>query len=130
MASSNVQAQRRQVIIVRPYPYGIYRPFGFRSWWGPYGWGYDPWSPYGSYYRHYIFESSDDALNQGYKDGFKTGKTQNEQMISGLPPITDMRRWPCRYQTFYLKPFMRRCGGHSRRQLLANAAIAASRVGS
>jgi hypothetical protein len=49
-------------------------------------------------------------------------------MFSGVPPITDMRRWPCRYQTFYLKPFMRRCGGHSRRQLLANAAIAASRV--
>jgi len=48
-------------------------------------------------------------------------------MFSGVPPITDMRRWPCRYQTFYLKPFMRRCGGHSRRQLLANAAIAALR---
>jgi hypothetical protein len=39
-----------------------------------------------------------------------------------------MRRWPCRYQTFYLKPFMRRCGGHSRRLLFANAAIAASRL--
>ena len=58
MFSATVQAQgHRRVVIVRPGPYRIYRPFGFgyRSRWGyPFGydrWGYDPWSPYGSYYR-------------------------------------------------------------------------------
>jgi hypothetical protein len=45
-----------------------------------------------------------------------------------LPPITDMRRWPCRYQTFYHS-----CAGAAvmpAANSLANAAIAASRVGS
>jgi len=51
VSTSEIQAQnRRRVIIVRPYPYRIYRPFGFgyRSWWG-YPYGYDPYygnSPY------------------------------------------------------------------------------------
>ena len=47
-SASTAEAQgRRRVIIVRPNPYRVYRPFGFgyRSRWGyPYGynrWGYD-----------------------------------------------------------------------------------------
>ena len=48
------------------------------------------------------------------RDGVKTGKAQNEHMFSGVPPITDMRRWLCRYQTFYLKPFMRSKFAHVR----------------
>src|ERR687892_739971 len=78
VSSSEVQAQRRRrVVIVRPYAYRIYRPFGFgyRNWWGyPYGWGYDPWSSYGFRYNHYVFDDSEEAVEQGYKDGHKTGK--------------------------------------------------------
>jgi hypothetical protein len=92
MSASNVSAQgRRRIIVVRPYPYRIYRPFGFgyRSRWGyPYGynrWGYDPWSPYGSYYSQYVFENSDSAVNQGYKDGFKTGKDDGKKSKSFNP---------------------------------------------
>ena len=93
MSSSNVSAQGRRRIIVRPNPYRIYRPFGFgyRSRWDyPYGygydrWGYDPWSPYGSYYSQYVFENSDSAVNQGYKDGFKTGKDDGKKSKSFNP---------------------------------------------
>jgi hypothetical protein len=90
VSPSSVQAQgRRRVVIVRPYPYRIYRPFGFgyRSWWGdPYNrWGYDPWSPYGSYYRQYVFSNSESAVNQGYKDGFKTGKDDGKKAKSLNP---------------------------------------------
>jgi hypothetical protein len=78
VTSSEAQAQgRRRVVIVRP----IYRPFGFRHWWGYpyYGWGYDPWSPYGYRYGQYVFDNSDNAVNQGYKDGFKTGKSDGKK---------------------------------------------------
>lgn len=90
VSPSDVQAQgRRRVVIVRPYPYRIYRPWGYRSWWGypysPYGWGYDPWSPYGSYYRRYVFDNSEDAVNQAYKDGFKTGKDDGKKAKSYSP---------------------------------------------
>jgi hypothetical protein len=90
MSASNVSAQgRRRIIVVRPNPYRIYRPFGFGSRWGhPYGynrWGYDPWSPYGSYYSQYVFENSDSAVNQGYKDGFKTGKDDGKKSKSFNP---------------------------------------------
>jgi hypothetical protein len=84
VSSSEVQAQkRRRVVIVRPYPDRIYRPFGFgyRDWWGyPYGWGwgYDPWSS-NLRYSHYVFDNSDKAGNQGYKDGFKTGKKDGKK---------------------------------------------------
>jgi hypothetical protein len=87
MSSSEVEAQgRRRTVVVRP----IYRPFGFgyRSRWGRhYGydrWGYDPWSPYG-YYRQYVFDNSDKAVNQGYKDGFKTGKDDGKKAKSYNP---------------------------------------------
>jgi hypothetical protein len=79
------------VIIVRPNPYRVYRPFGlgYRSRWDyPYGynrWGYDPWSPYGSQYRQYVFDNSEKAVNQGYKDGFKTGKDDGKKAKSFNP---------------------------------------------
>jgi hypothetical protein len=92
VSASNVSAQGRRRIIVRPNPYRIYRPFGFgyRSRWGydPWGynrWGYDPWSPYGSYYSQYVFENGDSAVNQGYKDGFKTGRDDGKKSKSFNP---------------------------------------------
>lgn len=85
VSPSDVQAQgRRRVVIVRP----IHRPFGFRSWWGyPYGpyWGYGPYGPYGGYYSRYVFDNSDDAVNQAYKDGFKTGKDDGKKAKSFSP---------------------------------------------
>jgi hypothetical protein len=84
VSPSNVQAQRRhrRVIIVRPI-----RPFGFgRSYWGyPYGWGYGPWGPYGSYYSHYVFDNGEEAVNQAYKDGFKTGRDDGKKAKSFSP---------------------------------------------
>jgi hypothetical protein len=92
VSSTEVQAQRRRrVVIVRPYPYRIYRPFGFgyRDWWGyPYGygnWGYDPWSPYGNRYSHYVFDNREEAGSQAYKDGFKTGKDDGKKNKSYNP---------------------------------------------
>ena len=80
VSSTEAQAQhRRSVVIVRRYPYRIYRPFGFgyRNWWGyPYGWGYDPYS---FRYSHYVFDNSDEAGSQAYKDGFKTGKDDGKK---------------------------------------------------
>ena len=97
-STSTAQAQgRRRIVIVRPYPYRIYRPsgFGYRSGWDfPYGynrWGYypynryDPWSPYGSHYRQYVFRNSESAVIQGYKDGFKTGKDDGKKSKSFNP---------------------------------------------
>ena len=85
-SSGEVQAQRRRsVVIVRPYPYRIYRPFGFgyRSWWGyPYGWGY---GPYGGYYSHYVFDNSDEAISQAYNDGYKTGRDDGKKNKSFDP---------------------------------------------
>jgi hypothetical protein len=86
VSSSEAQAQRRRrVVIVRPYPYRIYRPFGFgyRNWWGypygwRYGWGYDPWG-YDFRYNHYVFDNGEKASYQGYKDGFKTGKDDGKK---------------------------------------------------
>jgi hypothetical protein len=68
LSSSTVEAQRRVIIVRRP----IYRPF--RPWgWGR-GWGYSPYFDYYSRYGHYVFDDSDRAYNQGYKDGLKTGQ--------------------------------------------------------
>jgi hypothetical protein len=97
VSSSTVQAQgRRRVIVVRPHPHRIYRPFGFRRWGYPYGynrwgfdpfdrWGYDPWSPYGSYYRQYVFKDSEEAVTKGYKQGFKTGKDDGKKAKTYKP---------------------------------------------
>jgi len=70
-------------VIVRP----IYRPwgFGYRNWWGyPYGWGYDPWN-YEFRYRQYVFDNSDEAVNKGYENGFKTGKSDGKKDKSYSP---------------------------------------------
>ena len=83
VSPTTVEAQRRhgRVIIVRPYRHWGYRQFG----WGYDPWGYDPWSPYGSRYRQYVFDNSDEAVNQGYKDGFKTGKSDGKKEKSYDP---------------------------------------------
>lgn len=74
ISPNSVQAQsRRRIVIVRP----IYRPFGWGYRWG-YPWGYGPYSPYGMY-GQYVFGNGDDAVNQGYKDGFKTGKDDGKK---------------------------------------------------
>ena len=73
--------QQRRVIVRR-----IYRPWGYRNWWGrPYGWGYDPWSSYGFRYNHYVFDDSEEAVEQGYKDGHKTGKSDGKKDKSYSP---------------------------------------------
>jgi len=86
LSSSEAQAQgRRRVVIVRSYPYRIYRPFGLRHYWGyPYGWGYDPWG-YDFRYSHYVFDNSEKAGVQGYNDGFKTGKSDGKKNKSYDP---------------------------------------------
>src|ERR1043165_4360002 len=84
VSPSDVQAQgrHRRVIFVLPI-----RAFGFgRGWWGyPYGWGYGPWGPYGSYYSRYVFDNGEEAVNQAYKDGFKTGKDDGKKAKSFSP---------------------------------------------
>jgi hypothetical protein len=90
ISSDTAEAQtRRRIIVVRPNPYRIYRPYGYRSWWGrPFGydrWGYDPWSPYGSRYRQYVFDNSEEALSKAYKQGFKTGKDDGKKAKSYSP---------------------------------------------
>lgn len=81
VASSEVQAQRRhrRIVIVRPYhPFG----WGYRGWGHP--WGYDPWA-FERRYSHYIFDDSEEAVNQGHKDGFKTGKDDGKKDKSYNP---------------------------------------------
>lgn len=88
ITSSNiVQAQgrvQRRVIIVRPYRY--YRPFPFRSRFGyPYGYdrfGYDPFGYEPFAYSQYVFKNDEVAMNQGYHDGFKTGKDDGRKAMS------------------------------------------------
>lgn len=77
VSPGEVQAQqrRRRVVIVRPFPHRIYRPFR----------RYDPWGPYGSAYRQYVFDNGDKAANQGYEDGFKTGKSDGKKNKSYDP---------------------------------------------
>jgi hypothetical protein len=69
LSGPSIQAQSRIVVVRRP----IYGPF-FRPW----GWrrpfGYDPYFDYYSRYGHYVFSSSQSALNSGYRDGIKTGE--------------------------------------------------------
>lgn len=75
VSPSTAEAQgRRRVIIVRP----VHRPF---DWWGR---QYDPW-PYGTYYSQYVFRDSEKAMNQGYKDGYKTGKDDGKKAKSYDP---------------------------------------------
>ena len=92
--AADAQAQsRRRVVIVRRPVYRIYRPFGFgyHDWWNyRYGWGYDrfgydPWSPYGFRYSQYVFDNSDEAVKEGYEQGFKTGKDDGKKAKSYNP---------------------------------------------
>ena len=104
VSASEVQAQGRQGRrrVVRPYPYRFHRrfdPFGYDRWgydrwgfdrfgrdrWGNQRFGYDPWSPYGSQYRQYVFRDSEAAVNAGYKQGFKTGKDDGKKAKSFSP---------------------------------------------
>ena len=66
LAGTNAEAQRRRVIVVP-----VYRRY-YNPWWGYRRWGYDPYFDY-SRYGHYIFDNSDKAYSQGYRDGQKTG---------------------------------------------------------
>jgi hypothetical protein len=91
-ADTQAQSRRRRVVIVRPNPYRIYRPFGFgsRDWWyyrhfGYDPFGYDPWSPYGFRYRQYVFDNSNEAVEKGYDRGFKTGKDDGKKAKSFSP---------------------------------------------
>jgi len=107
VSSSEVQAQGRRRVIVRPNPHRVYRPFGYRSRFDVFGydrWGYDRfgydhfgrdrwgndsrydrWSPYGTQYRQYVFDNSEKAVNQGYSQGFKTGKDDGKKSKSFNP---------------------------------------------
>ena len=66
LASTSAEAQQRRVLIVP-----VYRRY-YNPWWGYRRWGYDPYFDY-SRYGHYIFDNSDKAYSQGYRDGQKTG---------------------------------------------------------
>lgn len=78
VSPTSVAAQRlpRRVVIVRPYPYRFYRP------WGYYPWGY---YPYDMRYGQYVFEDGDRAVDQGYKDGYKTGEKDGKKNKSYDP---------------------------------------------
>ncbi len=94
VSSGTAHAQGRRVI-VRPR---VYRPFGYWNRFDVFGydrWGYDRWgydrfgrdrwgyydpmSPNGSYYRQYVFRDGESAVNQGYNQGFKTGKDDGKK---------------------------------------------------
>lgn len=82
VSPSDVQAQgRRRVIIVQPVR-PFHHRFGFGPWGYPYGWGA---YPYGTYYGRYVFDSSNAAVNQGYKDGYKTGRDDGKKSKSFDP---------------------------------------------
>jgi hypothetical protein len=79
MSVSTVQAQGRhgrRVIIVRPY-----RPFYPYRWYGYPYYG----DPYYGYYSQYVFSNSETAVNQGYHDGFDTGRKDGKKAKSYDP---------------------------------------------
>ena len=63
LSPTTAQAQRRTVVIVRPFP-RFHRGFG----WYPYPY------PYYGYYNNYVFGSVESAYDHGYRDGLKTGQ--------------------------------------------------------
>ena len=67
LASTTAEAQQRRVIVVP-----VYRRH-YNPWWGHRRWGYDPYFDYYGRYGHYVFDNSDKAYSQGYRDGEKTG---------------------------------------------------------
>ena len=78
-SSTTAQAQRRVIIVRRPY-YRLYNP-----WWGYRSWGYNPYFDYYSRYGHYVFNNSEAAYNQGYEDGMKTGRNDEKDRKSFNP---------------------------------------------
>lgn len=99
-SASTADAQGRRRVIVRTSPYRFYRRFdvfGYDRWgydrWGFDRFGRDRWgneryggrSPYGSYYRQYVFDNSEKALIAGEKQGFKTGKDDGKKAKSYSP---------------------------------------------
>jgi hypothetical protein len=78
LSASTAQAQRRGVVIVRPFP----RFHGGFGWYGyPYPYPY----PYYGYYNNYVFGSSESAYDQGYRDGLKTGVNDEHRHQSYNP---------------------------------------------
>ena len=65
LSSTSAEAQRRRVIVVP-----VYRRY-YNPWWGYRR--YDPYFDYYGRYGQYIFDNSDKAYSQGYRDGLKTG---------------------------------------------------------
>ncbi len=90
MSGERAQAQGRvqgRVVIVRPYR--VYRPF---SPWGfggrrydAFGYPYDPFGFDSFRYSQYVFRSEGAAVNQGYKDGFRTGESDGKKAKSYSP---------------------------------------------
>jgi hypothetical protein len=82
---------RRRIIVVRSNPFRAYRPFGFgyrNPWYDPFGYyRFDRFNRFGYKHRYsqYVFSNSDKAINQGYKDGFKTGKDDGKKAKSFDP---------------------------------------------
>jgi hypothetical protein len=98
MSSDTAQAQgrvQRRVVIVRPYrsygPFGSwgfgpryrYDPFGYR--YDAFGYPYDPFGYDSFRYSQYVFRNGDAAVNQGYKDGLKTGESDGKKAKSFSP---------------------------------------------
>ena len=77
-ASETAQAQGwrgpRRVVIVRPF--GFYNP-----WYRP--WGYYRFGYYG--YNQYVFDNGDRAANEGYRQGYKTGRDDGKKSRSYSP---------------------------------------------
>lgn len=84
-STTNAQAQRRvyrrPVVIVRQYR--PYYPFG----WNRFGWNNYGWNDYGYFnrYSQYVFDNSEKAAEQGYKNGFSTGKDDGKKRKSYNP---------------------------------------------
>jgi len=74
LSPTTTQAQRRAVVVVRPFP-------RFHSGFGWYGY---PYGYYG-YYNNYVFGNSESAYEQGYQDGLKTGENDARRHQSYNP---------------------------------------------
>jgi hypothetical protein len=64
--------------------FGFGGGFGYPYW----GYGYPYWGGYGfgyGDYNHYVFSDSEDATNQGYSDGVKTGSEDAKKHKSDDP---------------------------------------------
>jgi hypothetical protein len=70
LSTATAEAQQRRIIII---PRPIHRRY-FSPWWGYRRWDYDPYFDYYSRYGHYVFSNSENAFDQGYRDGVKTGE--------------------------------------------------------